>query len=250
MDTSFRERFAKQWKRFFPQTELPLACWYANELHGARFDAPKPSGKGYTCLYSQLAAVRRGRARAFNQDNLGCAGAIGNLGFLEERPPSHDEKAAEYIASVEQLRKTRGHALGMLASNPPITARGEYLVCKRWDMLQEEDAPEIVVFFCGADALSGLHALANYDIFDSHGVVSPSGAGCETLIGFAMKEFASDAPRAVLGSFDPPVRKCMKKDWLSFSIPWPRFVPMVENMDECFLGTHIWEGIRKRMGIK
>ena len=37
--------------------------------------------KGYTCIFSQLAPVRSGKPRAFNQDNFGCGDAAGILGF-------------------------------------------------------------------------------------------------------------------------------------------------------------------------
>ena len=71
--------------------------------------------------------------------------------------------------------------------------------------------------------------------------------GCDTLIGFAMKELGSDNPRAVLGLFDPPARGCVKANLLNFSVPWPKLLSMIDNMDDCFLNTYIWDGIRKRM---
>lgn len=247
MKKQFQSLFSSQWERYFPGCELPVACWYSDAPDGADFGASKPGAKGYTCFYSLLAAVRKGRSRAFNQDNLSCSGAVANLGFGGRRTEADALESARYIADVERIKKTREHALGMVSSNPPLAAQGRYLVCKRWDKLGAGDSPQMVVFMCGADAISGLHALANYDTFDACGVVAPSGAGCETLVGAAMKQLASDAPRAVLGSFDPPVRACMKKHWLSMSVPWPRFEAMVENMDECFLHTPLWDGIRRRM---
>lgn len=57
---------------------------------------------------------------------------------------------------------------------------------------QEDDFPEVVFFFVSADALAGLHSLANFDAFDSHGVISPFGSGCDSLVGFSMKEMADD----------------------------------------------------------
>ena len=51
----------------------PTACFYSDDLSGAAFpEAPAPGKYGLTCIFSQLAPVRRGEARAFNQDNLGC----------------------------------------------------------------------------------------------------------------------------------------------------------------------------------
>ena len=62
-----------------------------------------------------------------------------------------------------------------------------------------------------------------------------------------LDEFKSDNPKAVLGLFDPSARVCVKPDLLTFSIPWPKFISMLENMDKCFLTTALWETVTKRM---
>jgi len=67
------------------------------------------------------------------------------------------------------------------------------------------------------------------------------------LVAFPMKELESDNPRAVIGLLDPSARSCVKPNLLSFSIPWPKFLTMVENMDECFLNTNCWKKIHKRL---
>ena len=79
------------------------------------------------------------------------------------------------------------------------------------------------------------------------GVIAPFSSGCNTLTGFAMRELESDAPKAVLGLFDPSARVCVKPDLLTFSIPWPKFVAMLGNMDKCFLTTELWKTVCKRM---
>ncbi len=70
------------WEKHFPGSELPIACYYSNEINNVKFPkAPKPNPRGYTCIFSQIAPVRQGRARAFNMKNLGCFGAFLPLGF-------------------------------------------------------------------------------------------------------------------------------------------------------------------------
>ena len=78
-------------------------------------------------------------------------------------------------------------------------------------------------------------------------VIAPFSSGCDSLIGFAMRELESENPKAVLGIFDPSARICLKSDLMTFSIPWPKFISMMENMDKCFLTTGTWESICKRM---
>ena len=77
MNIEIKERFMKAWEKHFPCSELPIACFYSNELNSVEFpNAPRPNSKGYTCIFSQIAPVRKGRARAFNIENLGCFGPL------------------------------------------------------------------------------------------------------------------------------------------------------------------------------
>ena len=72
MDPTIITRFTDKWKKYFSGSELPLLCYYSDDLNDAEFpDEPKPNKHGLTCIFSQLAPVRRGKSRAFNQDNLG-----------------------------------------------------------------------------------------------------------------------------------------------------------------------------------
>ena len=116
--------------------------------------------------------------------------------------------------------------------------------------MTENDQPLVVSFFCKPDAIAGLHALANYDSMTPHAVISPFSSGCDSLVGFAMRELESDNPKAVLGIFDPSARVCLKPDIMSFSIPWPKFINMMDNMDNCFLTTDLWQSMCKRMNSK
>ena len=245
MDINVKTDFIEKWEKYFPGSELPVACYYADELNGAQFpNAPKTNKSGLTCLFSQLVPVRRGKARAFNQDNLGCWGSKGLLGFI---PAEADEETTDFMVNVERYKKSPAHVKAMFENSPPLKAKRKYMIFKRWDSLTENDDPQVVFFFCSSDVLSGLHGLANYDTMTPHGVITPFCSGCEMLVAFPMKELESDDPKAVIGLLDPSARACVKPNVLSFSIPWPKFLTMLENMDDCFLNTYVWEKIHKRL---
>ena len=245
MDMGVKVKFMETWNRYFPGCELPVACFYSDSLDGIEFPAPPtPDKKRHTCIFSQITAVRKGRPRAFNHENLGCPGAARLFGFI---PPRTIEESVELLVTMERFKKSAEHVKNIFHDNPPLAAQGKYLVFKPWHTLAEDDVPQVVFFFVTADALAGLHCLANFDAMDSHGVISPFGSGCDSLVGFSMREKETDNPRAVTGLFDPDARACIKKDLLNFSVPWPKFLSMLENMDDCFLNTSSWEGIRKRM---
>ena len=245
MEPTIKTSFIDKWGKYFSGNELPIACYYSDDLNDAKFpDEPKPNKHGLTCLFSQLAPVRRGKARAFNQENLGCWGSKGLLGFI---PAGADEQTTDFLVNVERYKKSHTHVKAIFENSPALKAKRKYLIFKRWDLLTENDDPQVVFFFCTPDVLSGLHGLANYDTMTPHGVMTPFCSGCEMLVAFPMKELESDDPRAVIGLLDPSARACVKPNLLSFSIPWPKFLTMLENMDDCFLNTYVWKKIHKRL---
>lgn len=139
-------------------------------------------------------------------------------------------------------------AAAALAQLPALPVKGENLIFKRWDKLEAEDMPEVVIFFVSADILSGLFTLACFDNVAPDAVIAPFGAGCASIIYHPYREQLDGTNRAVLGSFDPSARKCMKPDLLFFAIPFNKFKSMVSQMEESFLKTATWDVIKKRMG--
>lgn len=247
MDFKIKDTFMEKWEKYFPGSELPIACFYSDELNGVEYpDAPK-TNKRFVCVFGQLTPVRMGNARAFNPGNIGCYGATGMFGFSDPRTQEMMEGSYDFLVNEEKFYKTEEQIRGVLANFPPVPAPGKYIVFKRWDLLAEKDEPLVVSFFCKPDAVAGLHALANYDSMTPHGVIAPFSSGCDSLIGFAMRELQNDTPKAVIGLFDPSSRVCVKPDLLTFSVPWPKFTGMLENMDQCFLTTELWQTVCKRM---
>lgn len=243
MKIEIKERFIKAWKKYFPECEFPIACFYSDELKSVEFpNAPKPNSKGFTCIFSQIAPVRKGRARAFNMDNSGCFGSYLPLGFVTEIT----DDVRNYVCNVERVQKSHDHFNSMYKHRPPRKAEEKYLVFKRWDTLEEQDEPQVVFFFGDQDVISGLHGLANFDAMTPYEVIAPFGTGCDSIVGYPMHELASDNPKAVMGPLDPSVRINFKPDISTFSTPWPKFLAMLENMEDSFLTTDSWSNIKKR----
>jgi hypothetical protein len=64
-------------------------------------------------------------------------------------------------------------------------------------------------------------------------------------------ENARQGHRCFIGLLDPSVRPWVGKNELSFTIPFSRFVPMMETMKDTFLyGSHAWEKIKQRLEEK
>jgi hypothetical protein len=126
-------------------------------------------------------------------------------------------------------------------------APGTFIVFKRWDTLEAADEPQAVVFFAPTDVLSGLYTLANFDESDPHGVIAPMGAGCATIVHYPYLELQLPRPKAVLGMFDVSARPCVQPHELTFAVPWPKFLRMLDNADESFLITGSWEKVKARI---
>ena len=126
-------------------------------------------------------------------------------------------------------------------------AKGNYIIFKRWDMLQEFDEPAVIIFFAKPDVLSGLFTLANFDQVEPNSTFTPFGAGCGSIVHYPYFEKDAERPRAVIGMFDPSARPCVPKDILSFAVPMIKFEKMIDYMEESFLITDTWKTVRNRI---
>lgn len=247
MDTGFKQRFLELWQRYFPGAELPIAFYYTDgEGRAERARSPK----GHRCVICDLAKVRGGQSLCLDVDAIGCGGGRRYLGFVQIISPDF-----KYFLSCgtpgemegERYKKSPELVDEYLRYQSPFQAPGKYVVFKRWDGLSEADDPAVVVFFGAADVLSGLFTLANFDEADPHSVIAPFGAGCASIVAYPYRELQSQRPRAILGMFDVSARPCVPRDVLTFAVPWPKFVHMVEDMEESFLITETWNKVRGRI---
>jgi hypothetical protein len=247
MDTNFSHHFIDQWSRYFPRVELPITYYYTDH---PQEDDEQSSQVVDRCLISNLKRVRQGHPFVYDVHTPGCSGGKRYTGFSQSLRPKF-----EYFLScgipgeLEGERYKRDPVLvnQYLLQHPPFTAPGTHLVFKRWDKLSQGEEPIAVIFFAIGDVLSGLFTLANYDMPEPDGVITPMGAGCGSIIGYPLEQASRDKPRCVLGMFDVSARPHVSPAELTFSIPIQRFIQMVGYMDESFLITGSWEKIKHRL---
>lgn len=247
MDMHFKDTFQRDWDAYFPGADLPIGFYYTDTAeHGCLAAIPK----AHHCLIGELAKVRKGKTLCFNTATVGCFGGRRYLGFETLVRPDF-----EYFLSCgipgklegERYKKTPELVMEHVKNWPPLPAPRDYIVFKRWDRMTENDQPIVIVFFATPDVLSGLFTLANFDEPQINGVIAPFGAGCATIVDYPRRELDSREPRAVLGMFDVSARPCIPPGTLTFAVPWPKFVRMVDNMGESFLITKSWKKVRTRI---
>jgi uncharacterized protein (DUF169 family) len=247
MEKQLKEAFLSKWENYFAGAPLPIAFFYVDQ---ASADDKQDSQSEHRCLICNLNRVREGHSFVYSSESTGCLGGKRYTGFSQTLRPNF-----EYFLSCgipgkmegERYKKSPELVKAYLKNNPPFEAPGKNLVFKRWDKLTEQDNPAAVIFYATADVLSGLFTLANFDRFDSHGVISPMGSGCSAIVAYPLTESTSDHPRCVLGMFDVSARPCVPSGTLTFSVPMGRFVQMVQNMDESFLMTKTWNTVKERI---
>ena len=247
MDMNIKTRFLDMWGNYFTGAAPPLAWYYTDEA--GRGEPPKPSAEN-RCLICALAAARNGIPLSFSARETLCTGGKRYLGFTDRLRPNF-----EYFLSCgvpgemegERYKKSPELVTEYLRHHPMVAAPGTFIVFKRWDTLEAADEPQAVVFFAPPDVLSGLYTLANFDESDPHGVTAPMGAGCATIVHYPYLELQLPRPKAVLGMFDVSARPCVQPNELTFAVPWPKFLRMLDNADESFLITGSWEKVKARI---
>ncbi len=247
MDMKIKAKFIGLWKKYFNGADLPIVFYYTDVRGQAEIMKPTSD---HRCVICDLSKVRKGDSLCFTADSVGCGGGKRYMGFAREIMSNF-----EYFLSCgipgklegERYKKSPELVKEAMKKLPDFKAPAEFIVFKRWDMLEESDDPEVVIFFAQPDLLSGLFTLANFDEVDPNGVFAPFAAGCGSIVQYPHLEKDSDRPRCVLGMFDVSARPCMPENVLTFSVPMNKFVRMIENMEESFLITPSWSKVNKRI---
>jgi uncharacterized protein (DUF169 family) len=247
MKIEIRDHFIKQWKKYFNNADLPITFYYTD--NPGESEIVPTTGK-WNCIICQLQKVRSGQSLAFTAESIKCGGAKRYLGFADTIRPNfeyflscgiEDEMEGERYIQTPQL------VLDLMKKQKKLSINGKYIIFKRWDKLNENDNPDVAIFFAAPDILSGLFTLANFDQSEPDSTITPFAAGCGSLVYFPYIEKDSQRPRAVIGLFDVSARPCVQEGILTFSVPMVKFTKMIGYMDESFLITNSWKKVQNRI---
>ncbi len=192
MDMAFKEKFIKLWKKYFNNAPLPITFYYTDKPVNAEIAKP---GSVPRCIIGALVKVQRGQSLAFNIDAVGCSGGKRCLGFEDKLMPNF-----EYFLSCgipgkmegERYKKTPEMVKEYMQKEAPVLkAPAKYIVFKRWDKLDKNDNPDVVIFYVEPDVLAGLFTLAIFDEAKQNMVIAPFGSGCGSIIQYPYMEVKS-----------------------------------------------------------
>jgi hypothetical protein len=226
--------------------EMPFAVFSSDSVPEGAL-TPKNS----RCVIGVLRLARKKKlpAVSMNHDSLCPGGRVYmNLeGAVSDFIPAFVSTGMEGVFEGERYCK-----------NPEIVSRYldqvrleadplPYRVFKPIDMLDQNEIPEVIVFFENPDILSGLFTLVQFEAGDNETIVAPFGAGCAGVYTWVKRYLQDGKERAVIAGFDPSARPFMAPDELTFSMPYSMFKRLMGCYRESFLFTHSWQTIKKRI---
>jgi uncharacterized protein (DUF169 family) len=245
MKIETRDKFVELWERYFNRAELPITFQYS--AHNNNILIPEEPA-GHRCVIAQLIKARKGESLCFTDHTVTCIGGKRYLMFSDSMPQGFECYISHYPdGRGERYKLFPGQVAAFWDNLPKLPTRGEHLIFKRWDKLDETDDPDAVIFFATPDVLAGLFTLTCFDSKEEDAVIAPFGAGCTNIVYYPYREQVKGTNRAVLGLMDPSARKLTKSDLVTFSIPMTKFMQMIDQMEESFLVTDTWKIIQKRI---
>nr|WP_321357242.1 DUF169 domain-containing protein [uncultured Draconibacterium sp.] len=213
------------------------------------------------CVASMLvSSSKKNRIAYFDRKTFGCPGGGVGLGFGDcygkfpiecllstgnKEIAAQMGPAGDFMRDGERFYKSPEQTRKWVDSLPITDVPAEYVVFKPWEMLTENDKPELLVFFTNADQLSALVVMSDFNRGTNQSVTAPFGAACQPILyGFA--EAKKENPKGVIGFFDISKRSIVDREILSFTVPFKMYQEMEGSVDESFLRMHVWEKLQER----
>lgn len=199
--------------------------------------------KSNGCIFKLLAKAKDGQEVSLSADTVTCGGGKHYTGFapLPERVYTFVSEKERYKATPEDVAEY------VKCLDVHLTDK-MYLNFVRIDHATSFDKMEGLLFFATPDMLSGLATWAYFDNNAEDAVSAPFGAGCTSVVSYAIRENRLRGRRTFVGLFDPSVRPYVNANELSFVIPAHRFAEMSETMLKCCLfDTPAWNKVKLRM---
>ena len=166
------------------------------------------------CVGAMLVtASKKSHLVFFDRKSFGCPGGGTGLGFGDrygkfpidcllstgnKKMTLQMGRGGSYMAEGERFYKNPELARKWVDSLPMTNVPTEYVVFKPWELVTEQDDPELIIFFTNADQLSALVVMADYNRGTNQSVTAPFGAACQSIL-FAYSEAKKENPRGVIG---------------------------------------------------
>ncbi|MCJ8502529.1 DUF169 domain-containing protein [Desulfatitalea alkaliphila] len=231
-------------------------------------------------MFMLAAAAAQGAQAVFDRSTYGCWGGGVGLGFGnqyknfpggedgfchflsignaqsesgrqvgEQIKPHFGEDFYDDFMQGERYQQSPQRVRQFIDELPIVDNPETYVVFKPLEQIAADaPSPEVVVFLGDMDQIAGLTILANYHRPTNDNVIFPYAAGCQSIGIHPFAEAQREQPRAVLGLNDISARlalkRILKKDVLSFAVPYRLFQEMEANVAGSFIERNTWRQLR------
>ena len=147
----------------------------------------------------------------------------------------------------ERFIKTAKQAKSFVEYYKPEQLNQKVTVFKPLSDFEEDETPEIVIFFVNADEISALNYLLHFNSPEKEDrIVTRFISGCGSIVTLPMKLKREGKQQAVWGMHDISVRKRLPKELMTLTMPFELFVEINNETDQSFLITESWKAIKER----
>ena len=206
--------------------------------------------KGNGCIAPLIFSSSKGKTVAIDKDTTGWDCSAFYLGYKDwifNGIECFLSDGSVFGREGERFVKTKQQAKEYVKSFKPEEINKKVTVFKPLADFEEDEIPEIVIFFANADQLSGLVFLLHYNSPERDDIVATGFmSACGSMVTSPMKYKSNGTMKAVWGLHDISARLKLPKELMTLSMPYEMVKEIYNEMDNSFLKTDNWMKIIER----
>jgi uncharacterized protein (DUF169 family) len=243
ISNQFTERFQFEYN--------PVGLYFSTSLPEKHISVGK-NGNG--CIAPLILQSAKGKTVVFYNDHFGWPCSAYYLGYTDWIFPGIEN----YLSVVdipnrgcEKFIKTPDLAREYIQSLNLEPKSEGFAIYKPLAEFTKDEHPEVIIFFCNPDQISGLTFLTYFDNpLSSDRIVTMFSSSCASVAAIPLKMSRTGEMKAICGFHDISARARHSKNILSMAFTPKLFEEMVKNMKESFLYAEQWDKIRDRNKIE
>lgn len=223
---------------------------------GVYFTDERPEGalelkkKGNGCVVPLMLKAATGIPLVFAEESTGWPCSAFYLGFQDKIFDGIEyflSNKDDFWRPCERFIQNPSLAKAFVDNVNAVKPDKKYIIIKPLEDFQENEVPEIVLFFVNADQLSALVFLAHFDAPGTMDrIIAPFASSCMALVTLPLKMARANEEKAVMGNFDISARTRLPADLLSLAMPYSFLKKLGGFLPDSFVSTHAWETIKAR----
>ena len=229
---------------------------FGNLPIGMFFSESKPENaisfksKGNGCILPLIFKSSQGKTVAIDRDTTGWNCSAFYLGYQDWIFDGIECFLSDGVVDGregERFIKTSKQAKSFVEFYQPKTLNTKVTVFKPLSEFEQDETPEIVIFFVNADELSALVYLLHFNAPESEDrIVTRFISGCGSIVTLPMKLKKEGKMQAVWGMHDISVRRRLPKELMTLTMPYELLIEIAKDIDQSFIITESWKAIRER----